>query len=188
MVHCDDKGRSHKKNEQIIKKLVEENKKLPTRRERLAVRSSVKNLTTIANDNVGRLEAQCIVRGEKSKEKFVGIYKKDKITPPPGPVSVLPVKDILALTNDVVVPEISVSEDLREEVRLVLKLDVTMDQAESSGSRDKRGKMVLVATAKALHPIHIFSTPNLVNPEKLDSGYSDKTKSIIMILFAEGSY
>ena len=48
--------------------------------------------------------------------------------------------------------------------------------------------MVLVATAKALHPIHIFSTPNLVNPEKLDSGNSDKTKSIIKILFAEGRY
>ena len=80
------------------------------------------------------MSAQCIVRGEKSKEKFVGIYKKDKITPSQGPVSVLPVKDILTLTNDGGIPYMSVSQDLREEVRLVLKLDVAMDQAERPGS------------------------------------------------------
>ena len=42
----------------------------------------------------------------------------------------------------------------------------------------ERGKMVRLATAKALmHPIHIFSKPNLVNPEKLDL----ETKSIINV-------
>ena len=52
----------------------------------------------------------------------------------------------------------------------------------SPAERDERGKMVRIATAKALmHPIHIFSKPNLVNPEKLDPGNSDKTKSIINV-------
>ena len=241
-----------KRNEEMLKKMIEENKKLPSKQARQAVRSKVKSLTTMANDNVGRLETQCIVRGEKSKEKFVGKHRKDEIRPAPSKATVLPIKDILALTNDIVMPEVSVSEELREEVRLVLKLDVVKDQAESSGSwlrsitkhaidnsdlsipsainqlkdmlvglisslgetgvwvdalfggrqdaflkylgknisptqDDEKGKMIREATAKALmHPIHIFSKPDLANPVKLAAGNSDKTKSVIKILSAEG--
>ena len=123
-----------KRNEETLNKLVTSNKNPGLEPIEPVVKTRIKRLESIANESIAAEEARFHVSGDKSKKWAVGksVQKGEKSKP--GQKNPVTIADLMKKPTTTFVPEITINQDLKEIIRLNLKMEVCTDKAESKGS------------------------------------------------------
>ena len=123
-----------KRNEEMLNKLVSDNKKTGPEKIDPVVTTRIRRLESIANENVAAEEARYFLKGDKSKEWAVGKAKQRRGKSSEPGTSAKGDTAGKANTESTFEPEVLADSDLREIIRLNMRLDVCSDQAERTGS------------------------------------------------------
>ena len=122
-----------KRNEEAIKKLLSDNKKVGNEKVEPVVTTRIKRLESIANESIAAEEARYHVKGDKSKSWAVGKSKQRNEKSKPGTNSDTSAVEYV-LGGPAFEPELSIDETLKDIIRLNLRLDVCSDKADRAGS------------------------------------------------------
>ena len=123
-----------KKNEEALNKLVTNNKNPDLEPVEPVVRTRIKRLESMANEAIASEEARYHVKGDKSKQWAAGKSKQKGEKSKLEKKNPATIKDFLKKTTSNFSPEVTINEDLKEIIRLNLRLDVCSDKADSKGS------------------------------------------------------
>ena len=124
-----------KRNEEALEKLVKEGKMPTPGPVEPVVKTRIKRLEDISNENIAAEEARYHVKGDKSKKWAVGKSKQKAVTNKKHEKETpMTIAELLKKNTTTFEPEVSVNKDLKELIRLNLTLDVCTDKAEKSGS------------------------------------------------------
>ena len=123
-----------KRNEAALNKLLSDNKTPAPEPGDPVVTTRIRRLESIANESIAAEEARYQVKGDQSKKWAVGKAKQKGEKSKPEKGSQQSIIDIIKRTATTFEPEVAVESDLKEIIRLNLKLEVCTDKAERAGS------------------------------------------------------
>ena len=94
----------------------------------------MRKLHEITNEKIGTLETQYRVKGDKNLEPFVGISKPRETDAEKPKKRADTVSEIMAETLEIVTPEVTVDDEMKDIIRLNLKMAPCSDSPAPAGS------------------------------------------------------
>ena len=123
-----------KRNEEVMIKLLSDNKKTGPEPVEPAVTTRIRRLESIANENIAAEEARYHVKGDKTKSWAVGKSKQKGEKSKSEKENPRSITDIVTKSAATFIPEVSADDSLKEIIRLNLNLEVCTDKMERAGS------------------------------------------------------
>ena len=128
-----------KKNEEKLKKICKsvKRKKDKDTDDQPVVTTKLRKLNELTNEKIGTLETRFRIPGDKDLEKFAGTSEPNTRSEKSKRVKADTVKDVMAATLELVKQEATLDDEMRDSLRLNLKLAACTDSPPEEGSCTK---------------------------------------------------